>query len=60
MAAVEASAVANLAIQLGNVVVISARAVARTAAPVWLARASHAFRRWAVIRFTGMFQLWPV
>ena len=40
-----------------RVVAISARALARTAAPVWPARASHAFKRSAVVRFTGMFRL---
>jgi len=57
MMAGEASAVANLAMQLGNVAEISARTVARAAAPVWPARAIHAFKRWAVVRFTGMFRL---
>lgn len=55
------SAMANLAMQLGNivalVVAISARALARAAALIWPARASHAFKRWAGVRFTGMFRL---
>ncbi|CAH2807837.1 MAG: hypothetical protein CBARDMAM_5419 [uncultured Caballeronia sp.] len=52
-----ASAMANLAMQPGNVVAVSARALVHTAMPVWRARASHAFKRWAVVRFTGMFRL---
>ncbi|OXC80137.1 hypothetical protein BSU04_02665 [Caballeronia sordidicola] len=42
--------------QLGNVVAINVLTVARTATLVWPARAIHAFKRWAVIRFTGMFR----
>jgi len=53
----EPSAVANLTMQLGNVVAINVLIFARTAALVWPARAIHAFKRWAVIRFTGMFRL---
>ena len=51
------STVANLTTQLGNVVAINVLRVARTAALVWPARAIHAFKRWAVIRFTDMFRL---
>lgn len=52
-----ASAVANLAMQPGNAVAINVLTVARTATLVWPARAIHAFKRSAVIRFTDMFRL---
>jgi hypothetical protein len=57
MGAGVASTVANLTMQLGNAVAINVLTVAQTAALVWPARAIHAFKRWAVIRFTDMFRL---